>query len=316
MGRLQELLEREKVAVLHGALGTELETRGYDVSGKLWSAKYLVDDPQAIKTIHEDYLRVGADIVTTASYQATLPGLLAAGFDAGEAEGLIKSTVKLAKEARDQIWEELSEQEKRQRLYPLIAGDVGPYAAYLADGSEYTGNYQGISLAALKDFHRPRIAWLLEEGVDFLAIETIPNALEIQALVELLASDFAHVECFLSLTTQDGYHLSDGSDSEQSLSLLAQSPQILALGINCSQPDKVGSFLNKISQQTDKPLVTYPNSGEIYDGASQSWYSNPDSQHSLADYSQVWIKQGAKIIGGCCRTSIDDLKELVNLVDD
>lgn len=178
MGRFKELLENQEFVILHGALGTELEFRGYDVSGKLWSAKYLLENPQYIKDIHKDYVRAGADLVTTSTYQATFEGLAEVGLSQAEAADLIRLTVDLAKEARDEVWAELSETEKTQRTYPLISGDVGPYAAYLANGAEYTGDYGNISLSELKDFHRRRIELLLEQGSELLALETIPTILK------------------------------------------------------------------------------------------------------------------------------------------
>ncbi|MFC3927776.1 homocysteine S-methyltransferase [Streptococcus caprae] len=310
MATFKTLLETGRPLILHGALGTELENRGYDISGSLWSAKYLIEDPQAIKDIHKDYIRAGADIVTTSSYQATVPGLAQAGIDREEAEQLIRLTVALAKEARDEVWAELSEEDRSNRTWPLISGDIGPYAAFLADGSEYTGDYKEISLEELKDFHRPRIALLLEEEVDLLALETIPSALEVQALLELLAEEFPTVEAYMSFTTQDGQTLSDGTPVAQVTKPVASSQQVLALGVNCSQPDKVSPFLVAIAEQTDKPLVTYPNSGEIYDGATQTWHSSPDTSHSLTENTQTWIRQGAQVVGGCCRTRPADIAAL------
>lgn len=120
MGRFKELLENQEFVILHGALGTELEFRGHDVSGKLWSAKYLLENPQYIKDIHKDYILAGADLVTTSTYQATFEGLAEVGLSQAEAEDLICLTVDLTKEARDEVWAELSEAEKVQRTYPLI----------------------------------------------------------------------------------------------------------------------------------------------------------------------------------------------------
>ena len=185
MGRFKELLESKKTLILHGALGTELESRGCDVSGKLWSAKYLIEDPAAIQTIHEDYIRAGADIVTTSTYQATLQGLAQVGVSESQTEDLIRLTVQLAKAAREQVWKSLTKEEKSERIYPLISGDVGPYAAFLADGSEYTGLYD-IDKQGLKNFHRHRIELLLDEGVDILALETIQTLRRLRLLLSYL----------------------------------------------------------------------------------------------------------------------------------
>ncbi|HEM4277597.1 homocysteine S-methyltransferase [Streptococcus suis] len=307
MGRFKELLEQKEYIILHGALGTELEFRGYDVSGKLWSAKYLLENPQYIKDIHKDYILAGADLVTTSTYQATFEGLAEVGLSQAVAEDLIRLTVDLAKEARDEVWAA----EKAQRTYPLISGDVGPYAAYLANGSEYTGDYGNISLEELKAFHRRRMELLLEQGAELLALETIPNVLETQALVELLTDDFPNVEAYISFTSQDGQSISDGTSIEKIAELVNSSEQILALGLNCTAPSLYSAFLGKLREKTDKTFVTYPNSGEVYDGTTQIWKEQADHSHSLLDNTLVWHKLGAKVVGGCCRTRPADIADLV-----
>lgn len=311
MGKLKELLESTDYLILDGALGTELENRGHDVSGKLWSAKYLLENPQIIQELHEDYLRSGADIVTTSSYQATVQGLEDYGLSEKEALDTIALTVELAKNARQNFWQSLSDDEKKKRVYPLIAGDVGPYAAYLADGSEYTGDYQ-LSKESFKDFHRSRIQTLLAAGSDFLAIETIPNMTEATALVELLADEFPDTEAYMSFTAQDSQSISDGTLMTEVAKLCDSSKQILAFGINCSRPAIISDLLKASRTISQKPLVTYPNSGEIYDGAIQTWKSLPDNSHTLCENSQVWHKLGAKIVGGCCRTRPEDIKLLAD----
>ena len=207
MAIFKDYLENKSPLILHGALGTEMESLGYDISGKLWSAKYLLEKPEVIQKIHETYVAAGSDLITTSSYQATLPGLIDAGLTEKEAEQIIALTVQLAKAARDKVWAA----EKAKRPYPLISGDVGPYAAYLANGSEYTGDYGQITIKELKEFHRPRIQILLDQGVDLLALETIPNRLEAQALIELLAEEFPEAEAYISFTVQEPGTISDGT---------------------------------------------------------------------------------------------------------
>ena len=236
MAIFKDYLENKSPLILHGALGTEMESLGYDISGKLWSAKYLLEKPEVIQKIHETYVAAGSDLITTSSYQATLPGLIDAGLTKEEAEQIIALTVQLAKDARDKVWATLDETEKAKRPYPLISGDVGPYAAYLANGSEYTGDYGQITIKELKEFHRPRIQILLDQGVDLLALETIPNRLEAQALIELLAEEFPEAEAYISFTVQEPGTISDGTSLDEIAQLVGQSDQILALGINCSSP--------------------------------------------------------------------------------
>ena len=270
MATFKDYLENNSLLILHGALGTEMEALGYDISGKLWSAKYLLEKSEVIQELHETYVAAGADLITTSSYQATLPGLVEAGLTEKAAEQIIALTVRLAKAARDKVWGALDETEKAKRPYPLISGDVGPYAAYLANGSEYSGDYGQITIKELKDFHRPRIQILLDQGVDLLALETIPNRLETQALIELLAEEFPEAEAYMSFTVQI--------------------------------PDAINA---------GKALITYPNSGEVYDGDSQTWKPKDKDALTLVEHSKYWHAHfGVKILGGCCRTRPNDIKAL------
>ncbi|MGX7776110.1 homocysteine S-methyltransferase [Streptococcus pluranimalium] len=312
MGSFKQLIGQEKPVILHGALGTELEARGYDISGNLWSAKFLLDGSEVIQTIHRDYVLAGADIVTTSTYQASLASLVNVGLSVNEAQKLIVKSVSLAKDAREEAWAELSKSEKQGRHYPLISGDVGPYAAYLADGSEYTGEYGEVTKEALKDFHRPRIALFVAEEVDLLALETMPNKLEIKALAELLSEEFPQVEAYLSITSQDGKHLSDGSSLQEVVDVVKKCPQILALGINCSSPSVSEEVLESLSDLTDLPLLAYPNSGEIYDGSTQTWQHGEAGELSVPECHVKWQSQfpHLKIVGGCCRTRPADIARI------
>ena len=310
MATFKDYLENNSLLILHGALGTEMEALGYDISGKLWSAKYLLEKSEVIQELHETYVAAGADLITTSSYQATLPGLVEAGLTEKAAEQIIALTVRLAKAARDKVWGALDETEKAKRPYPLISGDVGPYAAYLANGSEYSGDYGEITINELKDFHRPRIQILLDQGVDLLALETIPNRLETQALIELLAEEFPEAEAYMSFTVQIPDAISDGNSLAEMAKLVSQSNQILAVGINCSSPLLYNQALSFL-KNTGKALITYPNSGEVYDGDSQTWKPRDKDALTLVEHSKYWHAHfGVKILGGCCRTRPNDIKAL------
>ena len=309
MGAFKDLLEKQEVIILDGALGTELERQGYDVSGRLWSAKYLLENPQIIQGLHEDYVRAGSDIITTSSYQASIPAFVEEGLSLDKAHEIFKKTVLLVQAAVKNVWGRLSLDEQKQRSYPLTAGSVGPYAAYLADGSEYTGSYR-LSEEEFKDFHRPRIQDLLNAGCDLLALETIPNGAETEALVHLLAEEFPQAEAYLSFTAQTASAISDGTLIEEVGRLAQSSPQILAVGFNCTAPHLLVPLLEKLKQVCDKPLLAYPNSGEVYNMATNTWQDNPEQQLCLTDYSQLWKKQGVQLFGGCCRTRPEDIRRL------
>ena len=309
MGKFKDLLDKQEIIILDGALGTELESRGYDVSGKLWSAQYLLDQPQIIQNVHESYVRAGSDIITTSSYQASIPAFVEAGLTPEQAYDLLKETVFLAQKAIENVWTGLSPEEQKQRPYPLVAGSVGPYAAYLADGSEYTGDYQ-LSEEEFQEFHRPRIQALLEAGCDLLAIETIPNGAEAAAILRLLAEEFPQAEAYLSFVAQSENAISDGTKIEELGNLAQESPQVLAVGFNCTAPHLIASLLGELGKVCNKPFLTYPNSGETYNGLTKTWHDDPEQERSLLENSKLWQNQGVRLFGGCCRTRPEDIAQL------
>ena len=158
MNPIASILDYYPVLVIDGALATELERRGCDLKDKLWSAKILLEQPEKIKQVHYDYFKAGADCAITASYQATVEGFSKRGLSEEQALTLIQKSVRLAVEARDEFWAE--ESSRMERAKPFVAASVGPYGAFLADGSEYRGNY-GLTAKEMKDFHRPRMKTLI-----------------------------------------------------------------------------------------------------------------------------------------------------------
>ena len=299
---LADPIDKQRFLILDGALATELEVRGANLKHPLWSAKILAEQPELIRSVHLDYFVAGADIAITASYQATIPGLKKYGMKEKEASALLQRSVELAQEAREAF---LSSPESDGRIRPLVAASVGPYGAYLADGSEYTGNYD-LSLEALMDFHRPRLEALIRAKPDLFAFETIPSLLEVEALLKLLR-DYPHICAWMSCSCRDGQHICDGTPFKEVVKLVNAHPQIVSVGVNCTAPGFVESLLKIARQYTDKPLVAYPNSGEGWDAKSKCWLPGAEEE-TLATLSPKWYAAGAKLIGGCCRTSPKDVQ--------
>lgn len=285
--------------ILDGALATELEARGCNLADTLWSAKVLMENPELIYQVHYDYFAAGANVAITASYQATPLGFAARGLDSGQASALIRQSVTLAQRARDDY-----RAASGSEAPLLVAGSVGPYGAYLANGAEYRGDY-ALPAAEMKDFHRPRVAALLEAGVDLLACETLPSFGEIQALISLLA-EFPHSSAWFSFTLRDAQHLSDGTPLSKVAEVINAAPQVVAVGLNCVALESVTPALQTLQALTGKPLLVYPNSGEQYDAVSKSWHSAP-SGCTLHDKFPEWQQAGARLIGGCCRTTPQDI---------
>lgn len=300
---LTAILAESPFVLLDGAMATELEARGCDLADSLWSAKVLMENPQLIYDVHLDYFRAGALVAITASYQATPEGFAARGLDEAQSRALIARSVELARQARDAY---RAENPAAKGL--LIAGSVGPYGAYLADGSEYRGDYQR-SAQVFQNFHRPRIEALLEAGADLLACETLPSFDEIRALAQLLV-EYPVAQAWFSFTLRDSQHLSDGTPLRDVLAFLTDYPQILAVGINCIALENTVDALSYLHSQTSLPLVVYPNSGEHYDAVTKTWHHHGEACATLEGYLPQWLAAGAKLIGGCCRTSPKDIAAL------
>ena len=298
MAQLFDYIARQTPLIVDGALATEMETRGADLHDSLWSARYLFAQPQLIYDVHADYIAAGADIVITASYQATIAGFLARGWTQSQAEQLIHTAVSIAQSARDAWWS--ANAATTPRLRPLVAGSIGPYGAYTADGGEYRGNY-GLSRDELKNFHRERMRILVAAGVDCLACETIPDLVEAQALAELLA-EFPAVEAWMSLSCLSGSQTCAGQSLVEVATCLRQYPQIVAIGANCTPPQYMPEIIRTLRAHSPQAVVVYPNSGETYDGATGTWHGTVTCD-DYVQAAQTWLAAGAQLIGGCCRTN-------------
>ncbi len=283
--------------VLDGGLATELEAWGADLSDDLWSARLLRDDPDVIQRVHEAYFRAGADCAITASYQATIPGFMAQGMSEFEALRLMWLSVNLAVRARDAFWADEANRVARER--PLVAASIGPYGAYLADGSEYRGDYD-LDEDGLTAWHRRRWHILAGTRADLLACETIPSFAEARAQVRLLQETPARMAWF-SFSCRDGSRISDGTPLAECAAYLDQFEQVAAVGINCTPPRFLPDLIQAIFPVTKKPIIVYPNSGETYDVARKHWHGE-SVPAEFGTMSREWRKLGASGLGGCCRT--------------
>lgn len=305
---LQPFLAEQGVVILDGALATELERRGADLRDELWSARLLIEDPEMVGQLHFDYFLAGADVAVSASYQASFEGFARRGLNREESADLLQSSVRIAQQARDRFWIELqSSAERAGRRRPLVAASVGSFGAYLADGSEYRGNY-GISNRELKAWHRPRLEALLKAEPDLLACETIPCFQEGEVLVELL-DEYRDTPAWLSFSCRNGEEVCGGDDYGTCAELASSCPTVVAVGLNCTAPRFAEPLLQKAREKTDKLLVCYPNSGELWESATHSWAAGNEPEQ-LTELADSWKAAGAGLIGGCCRTSPGDIQAL------
>ncbi|MET9435527.1 homocysteine S-methyltransferase [Streptomyces sp. NPDC006551] len=279
---LAEALD-EEVLVLDGGLSNQLQAQGCDLSDELWSARLLVDGPEQIEAAHAAYARAGAQVLITSSYQAAFEGFARRGIDRAGAARLFARSVELARAAAQgaarQVW---------------VAGSVGPYGAMLADGSEYRGRY-GLTVRELERFHRPRIEAIVAAGPDVLALETVPDIEEAEAL--LRAVEGCGVPVWLSYTIA-GDRTRAGQRLEEAFALAVGNDQVIAVGVNCCEPGDVAGAVEAAAGTTGKPVVVYPNSGEEWDAEARAWRGGVSfDPGSVRD----WQAAGARLVGGCCR---------------
>ena len=305
MNPIASILDHHPILMIDGALATELERRGCNLNDDLWSARILLEQPEQIQQVHYDYFKAGADCAITASYQATIAGFGKRGLNEQEALALLQKSVGLAVAARDEFWADEANHAGRSK--PFVAASIGPYGAFLADGSEYRGNY-GLTKGELMDFHRPRMAALIEAGADLLACETIPSLTEAQALVELLAH-FQSIHAWISFSCCDESHVNEGQRLEDCIRLVQASPFVAAVGVNCTSPSYIPALIAEAKKATSKPVLVYPNSGESYDASKNGWDGQP-AYESFSEEAKLWHKAGAQMIGGCCRTTPEDIREI------
>lgn len=282
--------------VLDGGLSNQLEAQGCDLSDALWSARLLADGPQQIAAAHAAYVRAGAQVLITASYQATFEGFARRGVGLGKAAELLARSVELARAAGESVDREV-----------WVAASVGPYGAMLADGSEYRGRY-GLSVRELEHFHRPRVEALVAAAPDVLALETVPDADEAEAL--LRAVEGTGTPVWLSYSVAGGQTRA-GQPLDAAFALAAGNDQVIAVGVNCCEPREAGEAVQLAASVTGKPVVVYPNSGEQWDAQERRWRGG-----GTYDPARVreWRASGARLVGGCCRVGPAEIAELARAV--
>jgi homocysteine S-methyltransferase len=304
MNIIEKILSEYPFIILDGGFATELEKKGFNLKDRLWSAKLIAEDPHAVRDVHLSYLQAGADCIITSSYQATVSGFISAGYTPKDAVRLIGDSVRIADDAL-KLFHELSPDMSR-RPEPFIAASAGCYGAYLADGSEYRGDYH-LNPDEYKKFHRERVDILAEAGAGIIAFETFPSMEEAAAVAELM-EEYSDIFYWVVFTMKDIYTTSHGDKFIDCMKFLHGRKNLIAAGINCSPPEFITPVLDSLGDLKIN-IAVYPNSGEHYNTDCSCWKNDP----SVSDYRRLaeeWYNRGAKLIGGCCRTGPDDIAQI------
>ncbi|UQS86266.1 homocysteine S-methyltransferase [Nicoliella spurrieriana] len=300
MSKISQWAQQQPTILIDCALSYGLEQRNIQLNNKLWTASALQSHPDIIKAIHKDYFNAGSNMTVTDTYQGSVPGFIDAGYTKEQAIELIQRSVKLAREAQAEVTVPQT---------TWVAGAIGPYGAFLADGSEYVGNY-GISEAELIKFHQDRLQTLVEAGVDLLAFETIPDFTELKAIKQLL-SQYPGIDAFVSCSIKDAHHISDGTDLLEVQALLETIPNVIAYGFNCNHPEFTVpglTYLHDHQTNANQSLIVFPNSGAHYDPSTKEW--SQATAFSFGKAAKEWQAAHAKWIGGCCEVSVQDERDM------
>jgi S-methylmethionine-dependent homocysteine/selenocysteine methylase len=290
---------RDPFTVIDGGLSTALELLGADISGPLWTAQTVIEDPALLERAHRSFVEAGADIIATASYQCGTKQFESIGLSAKEARDALASTTTIARRAVE-------------GTSVAVAASVGPFGASLANGSEYNGRY-GVEWRVVEDYHREKLAILVDSGADLIAIETIPLADEALLIAEIL-EELGAPPAWFSFGFADETQTYGLDAIDKAVLGIAGYADLVAIGMNCTHPRYVDSLLVSMSELVSGiPLMVYPNHGREWDAVARCWIGDSMSI-SAVETVKLWVDLGARLIGGCCGIGPEDIAHLVNLV--
>jgi S-methylmethionine-dependent homocysteine/selenocysteine methylase len=282
--------------LIDGGLSTELERLGAKIQGELWTGRALLEDPDLVRKAHRAFALAGAEVVISASYQLSRQGFLEVGLTEAEADEALRRSITVGRAA-------VADTNAK------VAASIGPYGAVLHDGSEYRGDYQ-VSQAELEAFHAERLEVLLQAAPDYLAIETIPNLVEARALAQVLKN--VDVPKWFSFTAGSDELLWSGEKITDAVAEIAGLPNLVAVGVNCVNPEFVAQIAERIKLLTDAEIIAYPNRGGTWDSANGVWLGNKPREFS--SWLPEWQAAGVTWVGGCCGTNSADIFSLSQAV--
>lgn len=280
--------DRTTPILLDGAMGSLLAERGCDTMLPLWSARALIDNPDAVREVHLDYLQAGADVITTNTFRTHRRSLEKAGL-ADRAAELTHLAVQLSREAL----ETHRAQRRDASRTPRIAGSISPledcYSPHLAP--DYA--------TALTE-HREMVRALADAGVDLLLVETMPAWPEARAA--LTAALETKLPVWFSLHTGGPGVLLSGEHLAARLAELDADPA--AVLVNCVPAERAVEDVRFLRAHVpgDVPIGIYANSGHV--DPVHGWsIEDRVAPKRYADLAAMWVDAGASIVGGCCGTT-------------
>ena len=269
---------------LDGALGSILLDRANKSSSGLWSAQFLLDDPEAIKSLYEEYIGIGSDLITTNTY-STIPSYLNKEEISAKMPELIAIAGKLAKEVAD------------QHDQVRVAGSLPPLEESYRPDLVLT---EGEALPIYKTLIEGLLPY-----VDIFLCETISSIQETQNVLKALDLYNKEIPIWLSWTLkEDKKDLLRSGESIEEAFMFAEKYNPEAYLFNCTDPNAISSGLEVLQRLTDKPIGGYPNVFSVPDGWTLDndvvTLKNDLTKESFSSFCQTWKEKGASIFGGCC----------------
>ncbi|KAK8790958.1 hypothetical protein WA158_005589 [Blastocystis sp. Blastoise] len=309
--------KKDHVLFLDGGLASELERNGNDLNHFLWSGIVLINNPEEIEKVHLSYLNSGVNIITTSSYQLCTQGLMNYGLSQIEAEKIMVKSVLIAFQSID-TYKKIDPHFNRELG---VAISLGCYGAFLHDGSEYNGNYT-ISDEDLIEFHYKRIciyqkySYLWKDKNYIYAFETIPNQREAHCIIKAINKSRAPFPCWISFACCDASHINSNESIIDIIDTINICQDVKAVGVNCTNPKYILNLIQIIKQKWNKRIIVYPNLGEDWDKEKQEYviHSGIQSIKEYALLAESWYHEGATLLGGCCRTTPEIIKEVIHTI--
>lgn len=299
MSTIVERLEEGRTVLLDGATGTELERRGVPMNSIAWSGLAIANDPDAVRQVHLDYIRAGAEIIITNTF-ATGRNMLRLAGEENQTEDLNRQAARLALQAREEAGEARSRNKDGSwRLAPesvWVAGSISPMSGGLGDGAKP-------SVELMRSDFEEQAGLLAESGADFLILEMIRDIDFACVALEAALNTGLPVWVGFSCKETDDGGISLAPTLCEEISLAKGVAAVMAEGgslaaVMHSDVDITGPALDIVSSVWDGPTGAYPESG---------YFIKPNWQFvdiippvDFCTRALDWIGLGARAVGGCC----------------
>ena len=288
MPDFREALDSDRVVLFDGAMGTELYRRGVFVN-RCYDALSL-DEPELVRDIHRDYRRAGAEVLETNTFGGNRMRLQSYG-EEGRVEEINRAAARLA---REEAGEEL-----------FVGGSMGPLGVRLEP-------YGPTSEAEARDIFRQQAKLLAEGGVDLLVLETFSDLSELRQAVEACRS--TDLPVLAQMTIQPDGRTSYGVEPEQ-IAAAMEDAGADAVGLNCSVgPAGMLEAVERMAESTRLPISAIPNAGMPQEVEGRKMYMA--SPEYMATYARRLVEAGARMVGGCCGTGPDHVREMARQLEE